>query len=482
MDLAAFLTRAQRNGTINTIANGFENSQFSQDIPDCGTVVKDILDKLNKATPKRIEIPTVNGAISNNSLQGDSKKNATNSFSMEFNTICNNLLAICGYELSYNLSILLSLKNIINQYIEALEASEDYDAIIGNITVIRNIFKREALDVKSFDSPFITSTEDDSMVFRFDSELKPVKEDFFGNILEHAMKNQERKNISGLSLNKQLYVKQITALLSNTRFLPIEPSHINEFLNNIGNKIAYKGWFIKAWSMIYDEILVDMITCDLSSQIHPLDILFERLKISVHKNKYISQFLVYFEQVISETKASISDLLGTDMVTVELSKDLLKYLAEMMLSLYTQLAYALYNHQRYNTFNKSARVHYALMYYLILSCKPKLYEFDITQQSALRYLLLPKKAIDESRQLLSEKKPRVKRNIIEESSKSIDISDDESDDEPEPIKPVDKTIAKRNNKETVDSAKKSRSPRITKKEPVKETAKKPRKPRAKKGE
>lgn len=472
MDLAAFLTRSQRNGTINAIANGFENSQFSQDIPDCGAIVKDILDKLNKATPKRIEIPTVNGAISNNSLQGDPKKNAANSFSMEFNTICNNLLAICGYELSYNLSILLSLKNIINQYIEALDSSTDYESIISNITVMRNIFKREALDVKSFDSPFIASTDDESMVFRFDSEVKPIKDDFFSNILDHAMKNQERKNISGLTLNKQLYVKQITALLNNTRFMPIEPTHINEFLNNIGNKIAYKGWFIKAWSMIYDEILVDMITSDLSSQIHPLDILFERLKISVHKNKYISQFLVYFEQVISETKASISDALGTNIVNVELSKDLLKYLAEMMLSLYTQLAYALYNHQRYNTFNKSARVHYALMYYLILSCKPKLYEFDITQQSALRYLLLPKKAIDESCQLLNEKKPNIKRNIINETPITInESSDDESDSDIAPAKPA----AKR-------AVKKPVSVRKIQKDPPKEPVKKQRKPRAKKGE
>lgn len=472
MDLAAFLTRSQRNGTISVIANGFENSQFSQDIPDCGAIVKDILDKLNKATPKRIEIPTVNGAISNNSLQGDPKKNAANSFSMEFNTICNNLLAICGYELSYNLSILLSLKNIINQYVDALESSADYESIISNITVIRNIFKRDSLDVKTFDSPFIASTEDESMVFRFDSEVKPIKDDFFSNILDHAMKNQERKNISGLSLNKQLYVKQITALLNNTRFLPIEPTHINEFLNNIGNKIAYKGWFIKAWSMIYDEILVDMITSDLSSQIHPLDILFERLKISVHKNKYISQFLVYFEQVISETKASISDALGTNIVNVELSKDLLKYLAEMMLSLYTQLAYALYNHQRYNTFNKSARVHYALMYYLILSCKPKLYEFDITQQSALRYLLLPKKAIDESCQLLNEKKPSIKRNIINETPVAINVSDDdESDSEVTPVK----TPTKRN-------VKKQPIPRKTQKDSPKEPVKKQRKPRAKKGE
>ena len=82
MDLASFLSRAQQNGTINIISAGFENSQFSQDIPDCGLIVKDILDKLNKNMPKRIEIPTVNGAITNNSLQADPKKSATNSFSM----------------------------------------------------------------------------------------------------------------------------------------------------------------------------------------------------------------------------------------------------------------------------------------------------------------------------------------------------------------------------------------------------------------
>ena len=465
MDLATFLSRAQQNGTINTIAPGFENSQFSQDIPDCGLIVKDILDKLNKSMPKRIEIPTVNGAITNNSLQADTKKTTTNSFSMEFNTICNNLLAICGFELSYNLSILLSLKHIVMQYIEALESAEDYEGILENINVIRNIFKQESFDVKTFTSPFINSNDEDSAVFYFDSEIKPIKEDFFTGIISHVVKNQDRKNISGLALNKQLYVKQIKLLLENTTITTIEPTHINELLCNIGNKIAYKGWFIKAWAMIYDEILVDMITSDVSVQIHPLDVLFERLKISVHKNKYISQFLVYFEQVIGETKTSMMELLGSDAVNVELSKDLLKYMAEMMLSLYTQLAYALYNYLRYNMLNKSARVHYALMYYLILNCKPKLYEFDMTQQSALRYLLLPKKSIDESLTLLKAKKVRVKHPVIEETPISIEESSDDDKEEEPP-------------KDDASNAKRKRAPRKTKKQP--EPVKKTRKPRAKK--
>ena len=462
MDLAAFLVRAQQNGTINAIAAGFENSQFSQDIPDCGLIVKDILDKLNKSMPKRIEIPTVNGAITNNSLQSDTKKTTTNSFSMEFNTICNNLLAICGYELSYNVSILLSLKHIITQYIEALESAEDYEGILEYVGVIRNIFKQDAFDVKTFTSPFINVGDEDAAVFHFDSEIKPIKDDFFNGIIEHITKNHERKNISGLTLNKQLYVKELKTLLENTNISPIEPVHINELLCNIGNKIAYKGWFIKAWAMMYDEILVDMIASDISMQIHPLDILFEKLNISVHKNKYISQFLVYFEQVISETKASIIELLGTEIINVEPSKDLLKYMAEMMLSLYTQLAYALYNYLRYNTSIKSARVHYALMYYLILNCKPKLYEFDITQQSALRYLLLPKKAIDESISLLKTKKVYVKRPVIEETPTETNESSDEESNEEKPIEEPISTVVKR-----------KRAPRGSKKAAAKETPTEP---------
>lgn len=472
MDLASFLSRAQQNGTINVISAGFENSQFSQDIPDCGLIVKDILDKLNKNMPKRIEIPTVNGAITNNSLHVDAKKTTTNSFSMEFNTICNNLLAICGYEISYNLSILLSLKHIVKQYIDELESAEDYEGILENVNVIRNIFKQEAFDVKTFTSAFITTMDDESAVFFFDSEIKPIKDNFFSGIINHISKNQERKNLSGLTLNKRLYVNEIKLLLENTVITPIEPININELLCNIGNKIAYKGWFIKAWSMIYDEILVDMLTSDVSIQVHPLDILFERLKITVHKNKYISQFLVYFEQVIAETKTSINEILGTEAVNVELSKDLLKYMAEMMLSLYTQLAYALYNYLRYNMLNKSARVHYALMYYLILNCKPKLYEFDITQQSALRYLLLPKKSIDESLSLLKTKKARVKRPVIEESTNVINESSDDEVDEEKDKNELSSTAVKR-----------KRAPRGSKKN-AKETAtepiKKTRKPRAKK--
>ena len=324
MNLASFLTRSQKNGTIDVIANGFENSQFSQDIPDCGIMVKDILDKLNKATSKRIEIPTVTGAISNNSLQSDPRK-TTNSFSMEFNTICNNILAICGCELSYNLSILMSLKHITRQYIDDIESAEDYESIILNLNTIRNIFSHPSFSVEPFESAFINAQEDDSLVFRFDSEMKPVKDDFFENIIKHAAKNRERKNISGLDLNKKLYMLQLNALLENTNVKNIEPENINELLMNIGNKIAYRGWFLKAWSMLYDEILVDMGSCDISSRMHPLDVLFEKLKIGVHKNKYISQLLVYFEQVINETKLGMIEALKADIINVDVSKELLKY-------------------------------------------------------------------------------------------------------------------------------------------------------------
>ena len=122
--------------------------------------------------------------------------------------------------------------------------------------------------------------------------------------------------------------------------------------------------------------------------------------------------------------------------------------------------------------NKSARVHYALMYYLILNCKPKLYEFDITQQSALRYLLLPKKSIDESLSLLKTKKARVKRPVIEESTNVInESSDDEVDEE------------KSKDESSSTAVKRKRAPRGSKKT-VKETPpepiKKTRKPRAKK--
>ena len=181
---------------------------------------------------------------------------------------------------------------------------------------------------------------------------------------------------------------------------------------------------------------------------------------------------MYFEQVIAETKTSINEILGTETVNVELSKDLLKYMAEMMLSLYTQLAYSLYNYLRYNMLNKSARVHYALMYYLILNCKPKLYEYDITQQSALRYLLLPKKSIDESLSLLKTNKVRVKRHVIEESMMVIEESSEDEHNDEKPKSNASNTTVKR-----------KRAPRGSKKttkETVTEPVKKPRKPRAKK--
>ena len=342
---------------------------------------------------------------------------------MEFNSICNNLLALCGFELSYNLSILIALKSIVKQYIESINESIDYEDIIVKLMALSNIYKRDTFAVNSFNSPFINNIDDDQIVFRFDSETKPAKDDFFTNIIEHARQNNERKNISGLNLNKQLYMRQLTALAEHTEFRPMEPDNINELLNNIGNKIAYKGWFMKSWSLLYDELLVDMMDKEVTNMPHPLDALYEKLKIIVHKNKYIGQLLVYFEQVISETKTSMVSVLKSDFIEVNLSKNLLKYMAEMMLNLYTQLAHALYNHQRYNTFNKSARVHYALMYYLVMTCKPKLYEYDITQQSVLRYILLPKKAIDESLDVLKNKKSLT---IVAEN----ESSDEEVEKEP----------------------------------------------------
>ena len=92
----------------------------------------------------------------------------------------------------------------------------------------------------------------------------------------------------------------------------------------------------------------------------------------------------------------------------------------------------------------------------------------MTQQSALRYLLLPKKSIDESLTLLKAKKVRVKHPVIEETPINIEeSSDDDKEDEPP--------------KDDASNTKRKRAPRRTKKqlkepEPVKKT----RKPRAKK--
>ena len=149
-----------------------------------------------------------------------------------------------------------------------------------------------------------------------------------------------------------------------------------------------------------------------------------------------------------------------------------------MLSLYAQLAYALYNHQRYNTFNKSARVHYALMYYLILTCKPKLYEYDITQQSALRYLLLPKKAIDESISLLKTKRNSPSRHIIDSIVDLDDSSSDEINDAEEDESDVPKrTRGKRPTVKTTESVKPPRKTRTARNVSAKPAAKNTRKPR-----
>lgn len=399
MDLTETLIAASKNGTLDLIKNGFENSQFGRDVPDCGGIVKHILEKLNKNNPLKCDVTTVNGVLS----VSDADKKNSNSFSNEFQIMCTNLLILCGYELSYNYSILLSLPNIIEQYAEHIKTATDYETILNNILALKNLYSREEVCVEKFQSNFMTE-DDNSFVFNFnDSVQQAPKNEFFENICKHVKNGLDNNHVSIFVIHKQQYIKEIDNLVKNTRIENILVEDVNDLLHNIGNKPVYDSWFIKAWSLLYDELLVDCRNCKLD--VHPLEELYINLNLNTYKTNYISRFTVYLDQVLTETKNSITEVLGEDGVAeIEISRELITYLSEMMLNLYTNIAYELFHNQHFNHATKSSRVHYSLLYFIIINCKPRLFMYSQSQLNALRYILLPKKSIMESIEVLSKKK------------------------------------------------------------------------------
>ncbi len=415
MNLANFLTRSIENNTINEIINGYENSQFSQDIPDCGIIVKELFDKLNNYQSPFNDITSVNGALSAASFKPQHKTN--NSFSMEFHSMCSNILALSGYELSYNLTVIMSLRILMNDYIDHIMECENYKEILSDILTLRNLYSHKEFKINKFDSVFAKS-DLETNVFRMNQEIIPFGDTFFNNIIL-SVKNAIKKNgISSFENNKNIYYKALSDLRNNTAIEKYDINNIDDLVHNIGDKIAYKKWFIKQWEMLYLELSVnaDMSLSqdirftfkgnsikDIQMDNSPLNNLFSNLGMLQAKDKYITNFIVYFNQIITETRNGILNEIGDDIIDVEITPEFLEYFAEIMLNLFAQIALNLYDFQQYSILNKSSRIHYALLYYLVTTIKPRLVNYDKTQLSVLRYILLPKKSIEESINILNEK-------------------------------------------------------------------------------
>lgn len=412
------LNYAKKHNTLKIIRHGFENSEFMQDIPDAGTIVKTILKSLNesknnynipfKSTSGTIISKTTVNEKDNEINEKSTKRKKGSSFCAEFNTICNNILGIIGFELAYNTIIQINIKKLLYNCISSIKQSQTYNEVLEIIKIIRNIYKNSIEIDSSFQYDitkklFIqtTTTYNDCLFFNIEEDTYNLYS-FFEDIEKDIRNNIVKRNNTNFRKKINLYHEICTELYNASIFNTITISSVDNLLISFTNKIGYEGWFIKLWSVLYEETVIDYNldkenTSDKYTLMNNIIMnhITDDIGIGNYYMKYNSQLTNYFEQVINK---SIESCLSKDSIKITFTNDIIKYLVNMTLNLYIQLAKGIHFAQQYNIhFTKNSRVHFALVYNcLITYCKPRLYEYTNSMYSALHYLLLSKKQIEES--------------------------------------------------------------------------------------
>lgn len=392
---------------------GFENSDFLQGVINCDDIIKHIINKYEKIYK---DIPITMQQKTKNADLLENKRVFT--FYSDFKTCCNNLLGICGMELAYNLTFHINRRKIIRKLIKLLEKAPTYEEILNCFTLIRNSFNNKHITVKNsdfqtFDELRLDTEKNNNIFFNINADI--TETNIFDAIEKHIKYNLINRNNTDFNKNRELYAKQLWEYEKAAIFEPIEITQMDELLIAVQNKIGYEGWYLKLWSLLYDETFTDLISAysfkDKPSEArshkpaeqqneefkffaqyveNPLLIYMDELKMHAEYNNYILMFINYFNGVIEDTQRHNESKHKTP---VNVSANFLNYLANVVLNLFICLAKGIYNLHRYNiTFFKNNRINFSLVLLCLTTyCRPRLYDYDKSQYFALYSLLLPKK-------------------------------------------------------------------------------------------
>lgn len=425
MNLKHFILLHKNNETLESIADGFEKSAFVEPNSDTSTLVKIILSRLisnEEGDKQKIYNQLQSGGLANvKSNKNEIRKKQ--SFCTEFNQMIINILGLLGSEFSKYLIVLFGAKQMIKREIQSISEAQNYDAILKHVINIKNFINlgdfddyakldetfEPPIDIQEefydkYCQPIASSSNEEQNYYQL--EVKTNRKILVFNQLINEIKQLiKSENVLSFEDDRDEWCAMLNELLDNMILKTYYVNNIDELCLNLGPwNICYDKSFLKMFEILYKESFAD-IPYELWSSYKPhIRYIENELKLDIKCSKYLTSFNKYYHKIYDETLKSVCEKLNPvngDILNISITDEMYELLSDVTFNLFVNISKKIANNQlTYAYFGKSTRIQFIQMFQALMDCSPRLYLFTESQRMVLHYILLSKKVIKESIQII----------------------------------------------------------------------------------
>ena len=429
MDLRRFIQIHKDNHTLDSIVDGFEKSSFVEPNSDTSILIKSILNVLisdDEGDKQKIYSQLQSGGLAS-TKSGKVEISKKQSFCTEFNQMIINILGLLGSEFSKYLFVLIGAKHMISQEINEISEAQNYNDILKHVINIKNFMNlgdiEDYADVEELSSRCESMSKleapidiDDDFYEEFCTDQSQNPERLTQNYLEIEVKSNKKntfftqiindikqlirsENVLSFEDDKSEWCQMFEEMLSHIILRTYYIRNVDDLcLNMSGLNVCYDKSFIKMFEILYKESFAD-IPHELWSSYKPhLNYVEKELKLDLKCGKYLTNFNKYYHKVYDETLKSAAEKLSTDdMLKIHITDEMYELLSDITFNLYVNISKKIAcNQLTYAYFGKSTRIQFIQMFQAIMDCSPRMYVFTKSQRMTIHYILLSKKVINES--------------------------------------------------------------------------------------
>lgn len=416
MDLRQFITVHKNNGTIDSIIDGFEKSTFVEPNTDTSTLIKSILSALisdAEGEKQKIYNQLQSGGLGNNKSEKTeiSKKQ---SFCTEFNQMVVNILSLLGFEFSKYLFVLIGAKCMIIQEVKEISESQDYETILKHVINIKNFMNlgdcgAMEQDLSEYEPPIDIDDEFYDVYGESDDfdekrnyaeiEVSNRKNQIFNKIINNIKRLIKSENVLSFEEDRQEWYATLTEMIDHMILRTYHVNSVDDLCLNLSDlNVCYDKSFIKMFEILYKESFAD-IPYELWTSYKPhIRYIENELKLDIKCGKYLTNFNKYFHKVYDETLKSVLEVVDqSDILKVDITDKMYELLSDITFNLYVNISKKIAcNQLTHAYFGKSTRIQFIQMFQALMDCSPRFYVFSKSQRMTLHYILLSKRAINDS--------------------------------------------------------------------------------------
>ena len=334
-----------------------------------------------------------------------------------------NILGLLGSEFSKYLIVLFGAKQMIKREIQSISEAQNYETILKHVINIKNFINlgdfddyakldetfEPPIDIREefydkYCQPIASSSNEEQNYYQL--EVKTNRKLLVFNQLINEIKQLiKSENVLSFEDDRDEWCAMLNELLDNMILKTYYVNNIDELCLSLGPwNICYDKSFLKMFEILYKESFAD-IPYELWSSYKPhIRYIENELKLDIKCSKYLTSFNKYYHKIYDETLKSVCEKLNTangDILNISITDEMYELLSDVTFNLFVNISKKIANNQlTYAYFGKSTRIQFIQMFQALMDCSPRLYLFTESQRMVLHYILLSKKVIKESIQII----------------------------------------------------------------------------------